>query len=519
MRVRCPTPAAVRVLLAIVSSFCVMPPPMSAQSTPTLTPTLTPLPDSVTMQREYRARRDALARRLGDGIVIALGARAPEHDYLPFFQSSDFLYLTGWREPNAILVMVKKGETVASTLFVTPRNVAREVWSGAVAGPEAAARITGMSAKPRPTFEGVLDTLAAARLPVYVIGHLSPREGGLSTYDDQFVALLRAKSPLVRVSQMARRVLSELRGRKSAAELSLIERAAAITVGAHREALGALEPGMNEFELQALVEYTFRRNGADRPSFASIIGSGPNSTTLHYNANDRFIQPGDLVVMDIGASFRGYAADVTRTLPATGRFTPEQRAIYQIVRDAQAAAERQAKPGTPAQHMADSARAVIANGLARVGLIDGPDGTYDCGSNSEGRPVLCPQVELYYMHGLGHGIGLDVHDPDQYDVTRKIDVGSAFTIEPGIYVRASLLDILPDTPRNRAFIARIRDAVRRYTNVGVRIEDDYIVTEHGTRWISPAPREIAEIERLMQQPYTGPARREAPLVESYRGVP
>jgi Xaa-Pro aminopeptidase len=309
-------------------------------------------------------------------------------------------------------------------------------------------------------------------------------------------------------------LVARLRGTKSPAELALIRKAAEITVAAHREAMAAAEPGMNEFELQALVEYTFRRNGAHRPSFSTIIGSGPNSTTLHYNANDRFMSAGEVAVMDIGASYRGYAADVTRTIPLSGTFTREQRDVYQIVRDAQSAAERQAKPGAQARAMTDSSTAVIAAGLARLGLIEAPAATYDCGDGSR----QCPQVELYYMHGLGHGIGLDVHDPEQYYFTGTIAVGSAFTIEPGIYVRENLLEILPNTPRNQALIAKIRPAVGRYRNVGVRIEDDYLVTERGLEWISRAPREIDEVEAAMRGTYAGPARRDPAKVEWYRAT-
>jgi Xaa-Pro aminopeptidase len=247
-----------------------------------------------------------------------------------------------------------------------------------------------------------------------------------------------------------------------------------------------------------LIEYIFRRNGADRPSFASIIGSGPNSTTLHYNADDRVIERGDLVVMDIGASYKGYAADVTRTIPASGVYSPQQRAVYQIVRDAQAAAERQAKLGALSQLMSDSAAVVLAAGLTRLGLIESPIATYDC--DLAGQTAQCQQLELYYMHGVGHGIGLEVHDPDQFYYSQKIAAGSAFTIEPGIYVRANVLDVLLDTPRNRALAAKLRPAVEQYRNIGVRIEDDYVATSTGVEWISRAPRELSEIEAIMRTP-------------------
>jgi Xaa-Pro aminopeptidase len=301
---------------------------------------------------------------------------------------------------------------------------------------------------------------------------------------------------------------------KNAAELDLLRKSIAITVEAQREAMRAIRPGMNEFEIQALIEYTFRRNGADRPSFATIVGSGPNSTTLHYNADDRFMNDGDVVVMDIGASYRGYAADVTRTVPVNGVFSPAQREIYQAVRDAQAAAERQAKDGAPLRNMSDSANVSISTSLARLGLIESPTATFDCAALA-GVPT-CPQYRLYYMHGLGHGIGLDVHDPWGDGPTDTLTPGHAFTIEPGIYVRGNTLDIIPDTPRNRALKDKIRTAVTRYANIGVRIEDDYLVSASDVEWISRAPREISEIEALMKNKSTGPAPRDPSRIDWYR---
>jgi Xaa-Pro aminopeptidase len=470
------------------------------------------------LQQEYRHRREALAARLPDGVLLAIGAPGPEHDYLPFFQSPSFYYLTGFREPGAALVMVKRGRAVSTVMFVEPRIPAQEVWSGERMGTEAVARLMGTAARARSNLRAALDSLLRTRLPLHVVGDVRADDSGndderILSPDEQFVESLRRKHPGLRV-QAVNRVVEQMRGTKSPTELAFIRQAVDITVRAHNEALRALEPGMNEFELQALVEYTFRRNGADRPAFASIIGSGPNSTTLHYNANDRFIERGDVVVMDVGASYKGYSADVTRTLPANGTFSPEQRAIYQLVRDAQAAAERQAKVGAPAARMSDSAAATLAAGLTRLGLIESPSARYDCAFDGARRE--CPQLMLYYMHGLGHGIGLEVHDPEQYDFTGVIRAGSAFTIEPGVYVRANVLDVLPDTPRNRALVARLRPTVERYRNIGVRIEDDYIVTDRGVEWISRAPREASEIEQLMRSAYERPTARDASLVERYR---
>ena len=466
-------------------------------------------------QGEYKARRDAVAAGIQDGIVLVLGAPEPHEDYLAFFQTPSLNYLTGFEEPNAALIMVKRGGTVTSTLFVPPRSPAAEVWTGARMGTDGAARLTGMAARATNELRPALDSVAKLGLPLYVVGEMGRENATVKSPDRQLVDGLRSRVPGLVVHD-ANALVARLRGRKSPAEQALIRKAVEITVAAHREAMRALEPGMNEFEIQALIEYTFRRRGADRTSFASIVGSGPNSTTLHYNRNDRFMQPGDVVVMDIGASALGYAADVTRTLPVSGTFSPAQREIYQVVRDAQAAAERQAKPGANARLMDDSSRAVVANGLARLGLIESASATYDCGSPAE--PETCAQHRLYYMHGLGHGIGLEVHDPEQYYFTNIVAPGSAFTIEPGIYVRGNTLEIISDTPRNRQLKAKIANAVARYANIGVRIEDDYLVTDQGLEWISRAPREIAEIEALMKEPWSGPAARDAAVVEWYRGV-
>lgn len=467
---------------------------------------------------EHQQRRDQLIAQLPESaIVIALGAHEPAQDYLAFYQSPSFNYLTGFLEPDAALVIIKTAHGSATTLFVEPAMPMREVWVGARLGVSGAMRRTGVAARENSDFPKVLDSLASTGRPFYFIGDFPGGEdGGVLTADQQLVAALRKAHANLAVKN-GNPFVEQLRGRKSAGELAAIRQAAEITARAERDAMLALQPGMNEFEIQALIEYDFRRNGADRPSFASIVGSGPNATTLHYNLDDRRIQRGELVVMDVGASYKGYAADVTRTIPSTGVYSPEQRAIYQLVRDAQAAAERQAKLGAPAHLMSDSATAVLARGLARLGLIDSPTASYDC--DIGGRIGRCAQLELYYMHGLGHGLGLEVHDPDQYYFTETIAPGSAFTIEPGIYVRSNVLDALPQTPRNREMATRLGASVERYRNIGVRVEDDYIATDTGIEWVSRAPRELTEIEALMKPPRASwPAPRDSALVERY-GAP
>ena len=489
-----------------VSSMLLVPAVLSAQS-----------------QQEFAARRAAVVADMPDGALVALGAHEPAQDYLSFVQSPSFYYLTGFKEPDAALIVVKQGgRVVSSTMFVEPRLPSREVWTGTRLGVEGIATLTGMKGRDVAELPKVLDSLATAGTAMSVVGDLgaaSEASGAAAllaahTPDRQIFERLEATHASLKVTPF-NDAIERARGKKSDIEQRYIRQAVDITVLAQRQAMAAIEPGMNEFEIQALIEYTFRRNGADRPSFSTIVGSGPNSTTLHYNLDDRFIGPNDVVVMDIGASYKGYAADVTRTVPASGKFSPQQRAVYEIVRAAQSAAERQAKLGASARLMTDSSSAVLAAGLAKLGLIESPTATYDCVVGGTSRK--CPQYRLYYMHGLGHGIGLEVHDPDQYYFTSTIAPGSAFTIEPGIYVREHVLEEMPDTPDNRAIAAKLRTAVNTYKNIGVRIEDDYIATEKGVEWISRAPREIEEVEAAMRGSYAGPPKRDPALVEKYKG--
>ena len=474
-------------------------------------------------QKEFASRREALLRKVGDGVIVAFGAHEPSQDYLSFFQAPSFYYLTGFREPDAALVMVKKNGQVNATMFVQPRLPAREVWTGSRIGTAGVETLTGIRGRSSDQLPAVLDSLAGTGQQFLVIGdvpaHDAEAQGqtAVRSADDQLLDKLKQKVSTLRITPV-NDVVEQLRGTKSPAELALIKQAVEITVLAQKEAISALTDGINEFELQALIEYTFRRNGADRPAFATIVGSGPNSTTLHYNRDDRFIDINDMVVMDIGASYKGYAADVTRTVPASGHFSTSQRDIYQLVRDVQAAAERQAVPGAPSRLMNDSANAVMAAGLARLKLIDSPTATYDCSTGP--NPRQCPQYRLYYMHGLGHGIGLEVHDPEQFYYTARLAPGSAFTIEPGIYVREHVLEEMPDTPRNREIADRLRQFVNFYKNIGVRIEDDYAITDRGVERLSAgAPREIAELEALMKAGSTGPAKRNREMVDRYRQAP
>jgi Xaa-Pro aminopeptidase len=458
---------------------------------------------------EYAARRAALVAALDDGVILALGSREPVPDFLPYMQASAFNYLTGFQEPGAALVIVKRAGSAHEMLFVRAKDPAQEVWTGPRVGVDGVRPRYGMEGRDVALLTAALDSLLGAGGTLHVIGQVGGRMTE-RTPNEQFIDALRATNPLIEVND-ARRAVDLLRGRKSAAELERLRIAAGISARGHLAAMRAIVPGIAEFEVQAVAEYTWRREGGDGPSYASIVGSGPNTTTLHYNRNTRVAADGELMLMDMASFFDGYAADITRTVPVNGRFTDAQRDIYTVVLAAQKAAERQVRAGGPARAMADSATAVLRAGLTRLGLIEGANAMYDCGGPARARE--CPQLSLYYMHGLGHGIGLDVHDPDQYAVTGSIGIGSAFTIEPGLYVRRNLLDIIPDTPRNRALKARIAPAVARYADIGVRIEDDFLVTAEGViRASAGVPRELDEIEQVMALPRTP---RDPAVVERY----
>lgn len=455
-------------------------------------------------QAEYAARRDSLAARLDSGIVIAFGARTPVTDFGPFYQLPSFRYLTGYQQPDAAFVMVIRGGRQTTTLFTTPVDAHLAFYYGFRPDSAAIARDNGLTARPFTALAPLMDSLASSGLTVHAIADVEDddfaREDTL-TRGRTFLNAFHAAHSSVKFAD-AEPVVDELRARKSPAEIALLERAAAISAAGHRAIMESAEP-KHEYEWQAVAEYTFKRLGGDRPAYGSIVGAGLNGTQLHYTQDTSVAKPGDLVVIDAATQYHGYAADITRTLPVSGVFTPEQRKIYQLVRDAQAAAERASMPGMNARAASDSAFAVRARGLAALGLIDSanaqldPPGNADCAKN----PRACSQALIWMIHGLGHGLGLAVHDPAQYYYgTGAYEPGDAFTIEPGIYISTRTLDALPDTPRNRAFIARVRPVVLRYQNTGVRIEDDYVMTANGLKRISSdAPREISDVEAMMKR--------------------
>jgi Xaa-Pro aminopeptidase len=284
--------------------------------------------------------------------------------------------------------------------------------------------------------------------------------------------------------------INDLRTIKSQYEIDMMQKAINITVEAHKEAMKATEPDMFEYEIAGLIKYIYLKNGSVRSGFPSIIGSGPNSTILHYEKNERKMQDNDMVVMDIGAEYGMYSADVTRTIPVNGEFSDAQKDIYRIVLASQKAGVEITKPGITLNDISKKSTDIIKDGLLKLGLITDKESRW--------------QTAVWFMHGVSHGLGLDTHDPGGYR-NQNLQPGMVFTVEPGIYIAPNALENAYMMQRMGiskeeidAFVEKVKPAYEKYKNIGVRIEDDVLVTESGYKNLSKrAPREIDEIEEMM----------------------
>ena len=329
---------------------------------------------------EYAARRDSLAARIGTGAVIAFGGVTPTTDYGTFYQLPAFNYLTGYQLADAALVMiVQAGKPASTTLFINRTAPRRSIYYGAEPDSATLASTLGLASRPIGDITRVADSIAEMGYPIYHVRDF--RAADFAGQDSltkgaQFIKALAARNPGLKVHD-AHPLVNALRARKSEAELALIRKAAEISAEGHKELMRKATEGAAEYDYQAIIEGAFLRGGAERPAYGAIVGSGPLSSQLHYMKNRRRFEPGDVVVVDAAAEYHGYAADVTRTIPVSGTFTEEQRAIYRLVRDAQAAAERNAKAGMPFAASTDSSVAVRAKGLAKLGLVEAEDATYD----------------------------------------------------------------------------------------------------------------------------------------------
>ncbi|NRR31047.1 Xaa-Pro aminopeptidase [Oxalobacteraceae bacterium] len=439
----------------------------------------------------YAARRAALLEQMQPGAVAVIAtapevARNSDSDY-PYRHDSYFYYLTGFTEPESVAVLLAaRGDAPAcSILFCRPKDPEREIWDGFRHGPDAARTAFGFDA----AFTiDQLDSemgrlLANAPALYYALGSGAALDEQVRRWLDQVKRQSRSGISAPAMACDLLPLLDEMRLFKDAEEQAIMLRAATISGQAHARAMRASRPGMYEYEIEAELLYEFRRNGAQAPAYNSIVAAGANACVLHYSRNNALVRDGDLVLIDAGCELDGYASDITRSYPANGRFSPAQRELYQLVLAAQAAAIQTIRPGQRYQTVHEAAVAVLAQGMLDLGLLDAKQ----CGGAAD---VIADKRYLqFYMHGTGHWLGMDVHDVGQYrdlsspgKPSRPLQAGMTLTVEPGIYVRPA--EGVPEA----------------FWNIGIRIEDDVLVTADGHSILSTAaPKSVQEIEQLMRQ--------------------
>ena len=392
-----------------------------------------------------------------------------------FRQDSDFYYVTGFEEPESIAI-VRPGQDPHYTLFVRPRDPEREIWDGRRAGVEGAKSEFGANESfPIAEFDEKLqDILDGAEKLYYRLGVNRDLDETIINQIARMRAVNRKPIHPPQTIVDPATIIHEMRVLKSADEIELMQVAADIAAEAHCEAMKASRPGMQEYEVEALIEKVFRQRGAAGPAYTSIVGAGANATVLHYINNDGQLHDGDLLLVDAGAEYKGYASDITRTFPINGRFTKPQREIYDLVLKAQMACVEMVRPGTTHDQLKQHSIEVLTEGMVELGLLDGkPE-----------ELIKEKKYERFYMHGLGHMLGIDVHDVGRYyygKESRALEAGVVMTVEPGIYIS-------PDT----------KDIPSQYLGIGVRIEDDVLCTENGPRVLTnKVPKVAEEIEGLM----------------------
>lgn len=470
-------------------------------------------------QMELAKRRKAVADKMADdSVLILFSAEAKQYagdvDFM-YRQENNFYYLTNLKQNGATFVMTKTGGNVQEFLFLPKRNPQFETWNGRMYSTEDATRISGVNTiinssertkfldafKAQTAFasEDKVSIPNAKNLYLLMPEHEGDSEG-MREYRQENEFSKTLSNYQVR---NANPIFGELRLIKSPYEIKIMQHAIDISTEAHGRAMATARSVKFEYETQAEIEYIFRKRNADYWGYPSIVGCGPNATTLHYVESQGAVKPGELLLMDVGAEYDHYTADVTRTFPVSGTFTKEQREIYQIVYDAQEAAASKIKPGARFNEASAAADKTIEEGLAKLGLIEsvgafipGTEKEVPADNKGNKRKVGIPQYKIWYMHGLGHWLGMNVHDVGSY--ASKLAPGMIFTNEPGIYIREDALDYFPDTPGAKAFIAKVRPAFEKYKNTGVRIEDDMLVTESGVEWMTKnLPRKADEIENFM----------------------
>ncbi len=423
----------------------------------------------------FRERRSRVLEAIRPGLLlvpsqpVALRNNDVEH---PYRQHSDLWYLSGFEEPESVLVLSTEGEH-AFTLFVRPRDPEREVWDGTRAGVEGAQAVHGAdAAHPVSSLDEMLPKLFENVERIYY------RMGMDREFDDRVLSAIAIARRGARRGKLyptqiidPSTVLHELRIKKDADEADAMLHAAQITCQAHRLAMQAAKPGMFEYEVEAVLAQHFLRSGSARSAYSSIVGSGPNATVLHYHENNRQMQDGELLLIDAGCEFGYYASDVTRTFPVNGQFNEAQRRVYQLVLDSQTAAIEATRPGATLDDIHGVAVRVIAEGLIRLGILAG----------SLDEVMEKELYKPYFMHKTSHFLGMDVHDVGAYYVKgapRPLEEAMVITVEPGVYIGQNA-DVRPE-----------------FRGIGVRIEDDVMVTSAGCEvFSSDAPKTVTEVEQ------------------------
>jgi Xaa-Pro aminopeptidase len=439
----------------------------------------------------FAERRARLCARMQPGAVAILptapeAVRNSDSEY-PYRHDSYFYYLTGFTEPDSVVVLVAaSGATPAQAiLFCRQKNAEREIWDGLRYGPDGARVAFGFDAA-FPIEE--LDTemarlLANAPATYYALGHSAALDVQMKTWLQNVRRQARTGVTAPSVAHDLLVLLDEMRLFKDDAEQAVMRRAAAISGRAHERAMRAARPGMFEYEIEAELLHEFRRSGAQYPAYTPIVAAGANACVLHYNANSAQSRDGDLILIDAGCELDSYASDITRTFPVNGTFSAPQRQLYELVLAAQSAALAAVQPGRPYSDIHDSAVKVLAQGMLDTGLLDKT--VYGNAENA-----IAERAHLqFYMHGTGHWLGLDVHDTGAYrdldaegKPSRALQPGMVLTVEPGIYVRPAA------------------GVPEQFWNIGIRIEDDVLVTAGGHSILSDAaPRLVADIEAAMRQ--------------------
>jgi Xaa-Pro aminopeptidase len=414
-----------------------------------------------------------------DAVTIVIGARVASRSHdteYAFRQDSDFWYLTGFDHPDAVAIF-RTDDGKPFTLFVQPRDLAAETWTGHRPGVEGAVERYG--ADDAQEIGGLLDALPDILRKAKRIYHTLGRRADIDAklVEVQESLRLRSRQGVSPASELLdpRTIVHEMRLIKSPEELEIMRRAAEISHEAHREAARMLEPGRLEYELEAVLNYTFRRRGGSGPAYGSIVAGGPNATTLHYVINNQPLRDGELVLIDAGAELDGYASDVTRTYPVNGRFSGAGKEVYDAVLMAQQTGLNAVRPGATLPDIHQATLRSLVESMLAIGLLSG---TTDELIESEA-------YRRYYMHGTSHWLGLDVHDAGSYvtgDEPRALEPGMTFTVEPGVYV----------SPNDD-------EAPEAFRGIGVRIEDDVVITEEGSENLTLAiPKQRDDVEAWMR---------------------